>query len=200
MKAGEKKDSCLLVDFFLFREILFHLFLIHGYSSEVHSFPKSSPSLSLSLSSPFTSPLPQRVPLLTRSISLFIYSFSSFCIRRVGYRSYPYPMGLTHLSQGGAGYVPECQMTPFQFFRVELCRFVTRNTVFVNMFDRKKCRTSRKIRKMTNFITVEHIYGRTLVRSNIFTNTVFQFFSLFFCNLSGLRAPLRLKLILGCLH
>ena len=26
------------------------------------------------------------------------------------------------------------------------------------MFDRKKCRTSRKIRKMTNFITVEHIY------------------------------------------
>ena len=32
------------------------------------------------------------------------------------------------------------------------------STVFVNMFDHKKCRTSRKIRKMTNFITVEHIY------------------------------------------
>ena len=40
------------------------------------------------------------------------------------------------------------------------------------MFDRKKGRTSRKIRKRTNFITVEHIYGRTLVRPNIFTKTV----------------------------
>ena len=32
------------------------------------------------------------------------------------------------------------------------------DTVFVNMFDRKKGRTSRKILKRTNFITVEHIY------------------------------------------
>ena len=33
-----------------------------------------------------------------------------------------------------------------------------RITVFVKIFDRKKGRTSRKIRKRTNFITVEHIY------------------------------------------
>ena len=33
-----------------------------------------------------------------------------------------------------------------------------RITVFVKMFDRKKGRTSRKILKRTNFITVEHFY------------------------------------------
>ena len=33
-----------------------------------------------------------------------------------------------------------------------------RITVFVKMFDRKKGRTSRKIRKRTNFITAEHFY------------------------------------------
>ena len=46
------------------------------------------------------------------------------------------------------------------------------HTVIVNMFDRKKGRTSNKILKRSYIITVKHIYGRTLVRSIICTNTV----------------------------